>query len=141
MTRQRMFQRGDGESSDEHCQAEQHGADSAVGGASGDKIADHADDGGAGVASPSELIGWRDQQNRDTHKYRDGGGASQLNDGNDAIGPGEDAVVHETTGNAEREHMRDCQTDCGAPHQAQDVPGTEATFCKAVSAAIRQTAT
>ena len=120
MTRQRVFERGDGESSDEHCQAEQHGTDSAVGGASGDKMADHTDDGGAGVASPGELIGWRDQQNRDTHKHSDGAGAGQLNEGNDAIGHGEDAVVHQTTGNAEREHMRDC---------------------KAASAAIRQTAT
>ena len=57
MTRQPVFERGDGESSDEHCQAEQHGTNSASGGASGDKIADHTDDGGAGVASPGELIG------------------------------------------------------------------------------------
>jgi hypothetical protein len=41
MTRQRMFQRRDGESSDEYGQAEQHGPDSAVCGASGDKSRPH----------------------------------------------------------------------------------------------------
>ena len=77
MTRQRVFERRDGETSDEHSQAEQHGTDSTAGCASGDKIADHTDDGGAGIAGPGELIGWRDQQNRDTHKHRDCGGASR----------------------------------------------------------------
>jgi hypothetical protein len=66
--------------------------------------------------------GWS-QENRNIHNYSDCGGGSQLDDRNDAIGLGEFAVVDETTSNAEREHVRDSQTDCGAPHQAHDVPG------------------
>jgi hypothetical protein len=31
--------------------------------------------------------------------------------------------MDEATSNAEREHVRDRQTDRGAPHQAQDVSG------------------
>jgi hypothetical protein len=63
------------------------------------------------------------QQNRNTNNHRDCGGRSHLDDRNDAIGFGEFAVMDETTSNAEREHVRDRQTDCGTPHQAHDVPG------------------
>ena len=121
MARQRVLEPGDGESNDEYCKAEQHGADPAVG-AAGDQIAGHTDDGGACVPSPGELVGRRDQQNRDTDNHRDYGGTSQLDDGNDAIGLGKLAVMHETTSYPEREHVRDCETNCGAPHQPQDVP-------------------
>jgi hypothetical protein len=31
--------------------------------------------------------------------------------------------MHEATGNAEGKHMRECQTDSGAPYQPKDVPG------------------
>ena len=61
----------------------------------------------------------------------------QLDDRNDAIGFGEFAVMDQTTSNAEREHVRDRQTDGGAPHQAHDVPGMAVTLAKAVRAAIR----
>ena len=110
-------------------------------GAAGDQIAGHTDDGGAYLPSPGELVGRRDQQNRDTDNHRDCGGTSQLDDGHDAIGLGKLAVMDETTSNVEREHVRDRQPDRGAPHQPRMCPGTAVTLAKAVRAAIRQMAT
>lgn len=123
MTRQRVLEPRDGESGDQHCEAEEHRPNPAAFRAASDQIASYTDDGGAGVASPGDLVDGGRQQNRDADDHSDCCRTNQLDDRNDAISPGEDAVMYQTTSNAECEHMRDSQTDGGAPHQAHDVPG------------------
>jgi len=108
VTSQRLFDRGDCSGDDEDPDAEQHGTEPALLCATGDRIADNTDDGGARVASPVELTLCRCQENRDTDDSRDGRGTRQLDAGNDAIGPGKFTVVYEATSDAEREHVRDC---------------------------------
>jgi hypothetical protein len=56
MTRQRVFERGDGESSDQHGDAEQDGPDPTAFRAASDQIADYTDDGGAGIPSPGDFV-------------------------------------------------------------------------------------
>jgi hypothetical protein len=46
VTRQRVFERGDGESSSQHGDAEEDGPDPTAFGAASDQIADHTDDRG-----------------------------------------------------------------------------------------------
>jgi hypothetical protein len=52
MARQRVLEPRDGESGDQHCEAEEHRPSPTAFRAASHQIADYPDDGGAGVGSP-----------------------------------------------------------------------------------------
>jgi hypothetical protein len=107
MTRQRVLEPGDGESGDQHCEAEEHRPEPTAFRAASDQIAGYTDDGGAGIPSPGDLVDGWGQENRNTHNYRNCCGSSQLDHRSDAIGFGEFAIMDESTSNTERKHVRD----------------------------------
>ncbi len=141
MTGQPVFEHGDDDGHCEDSEAEEDSAHPAVLGAACSEVADRTDDAGAGVTGPVEFGFGRGQQDRDADNDCNCRNGGQLNHGSDAIGPGELTIVHEATGNAEREHMRECQTESGAPYQSEDVPGDGRNVLQGGNAAIRQMAT
>jgi hypothetical protein len=123
MTRQRVLQRGDDDGKCEDAKSEEHGSHSALSAAASDTVADHTDDACAGIARPVELVSRWSYQNGDANEYCNGCRCGQLDARDDLITLGEPPIVNKATGDSKRKQMRECQTDCGAPHQAKDLTG------------------